>query len=105
MLFGIRPPFEGLSPTSRQIAHVLLTRSPLYASVLLQRFNARLACMRHAASVRSEPGSNSPKKIFIFLVRFGRKDFDPLGIDPFSIAYARYLVFKDPFPPFSMREI
>jgi hypothetical protein len=27
--FGIRPPFEGLSPTRGQIAHVLLTRSPL----------------------------------------------------------------------------
>ncbi len=27
--FGIRPPFEGLSPTRGQITHVLLTRSPL----------------------------------------------------------------------------
>ncbi len=32
ILFGIRPPFEGLSPTRGQIAHVLLTRSPLYLS-------------------------------------------------------------------------
>jgi hypothetical protein len=60
--------------------------------------------MRHAASVRSEPGSNSPKKTFILAVRFGRKDSYPLGIDPFSIAYARYLVFKDPFPLFTKKE-
>ena len=28
----------------------------------------RLACLRHAASVHPEPGSNSPKKIFKFLI-------------------------------------
>ena len=27
--YGIRPPFGGLSPASGQVAHVLLTRSPL----------------------------------------------------------------------------
>ncbi len=31
MLFGIRPSFEGLSPTEGQVAHVLRTRSPLYS--------------------------------------------------------------------------
>ncbi len=31
MLFGIRPPFEDLSQTEGQIAHVLRTRSPLYS--------------------------------------------------------------------------
>ena len=35
---------------------MLLTRSPL--TVLLQ--SVRLACIRHAASVHPEPGSNSP---------------------------------------------
>ena len=30
MSCGISPPFEGLSPTSGQIAHVLLTRLPRY---------------------------------------------------------------------------
>jgi hypothetical protein len=39
---------------------VLLTRSPLEHP---QRgLSARLACVKHAASVRPEPGSNSPKK-------------------------------------------
>jgi hypothetical protein len=60
---GIRPPFEGLSQTSGQVSHVLLTRSPLG---LLQCCHwldlVRLACVKHAASVRPEPGSNSPSK-------------------------------------------
>ena len=43
-----------LFPTKRQITYVLRTRSPL---VLLP---ARLACVKPSASVRSEPGSNSP---------------------------------------------
>src|SRR3546814_14890517 len=34
-------------------SHALLTRAPLL------RIAVRLACVRHAASVRSEPGSNS----------------------------------------------
>ena len=39
---------------------MLLTRSPL---VYPQRgLTARLACVKHAASVRPEPGSNSPQK-------------------------------------------
>jgi hypothetical protein len=45
---------------------VLLTRAPLYSpalSCLSARFLVRLACVRHAASVRSEPGSNSPLKL------------------------------------------
>ena len=38
--------------------HVLLTRAPLYSQTEV-RFLVRLACVRHAASVDSEPGSNS----------------------------------------------
>ena len=38
---------------------MLLTRSPLYSRPE-GHFRARLACIRHAASVHSEPGSNSP---------------------------------------------
>ena len=56
---GISPAFAGLFLTEGQVAHVLLTRSPLYSSPCGD-FLARLACVRHAASVRSEPGSNSP---------------------------------------------
>ncbi len=58
---GISTAFAVLSHTSGQVAYVLLTHSPLgpppycYKSDLV-----RLACIRHAASVHPEPGSNSP---------------------------------------------
>ena len=57
---GIRHPFECLFQSQGQVAHVLLTRSPL---VYPRRgLTVRLACVKHAASVRPEPGSNSPLK-------------------------------------------
>src|SRR6188472_2818005 len=57
---GISPGFPGLFRCEGQIAHVLLTRSPLVYS--RRSLTARLACVKHAASVRPEPGSNSPLK-------------------------------------------
>ncbi len=42
---------------------MLLTRSPLY-SPPERGFLVRLACVRRAASVDSEPGSNSRRKVF-----------------------------------------
>ena len=62
MLCGISPAFARLFPTQGQIAHALLTRAPLYLGSC-PPFRVRLACVRHAASVRSEPGSNSPLKL------------------------------------------
>ena len=41
---------------------MLLTRSPLIQPNKSQVFSVRLACVKHAASVRPEPGSNSPNK-------------------------------------------
>src|SRR6476660_4373143 len=55
---GIRHRFRCLSPSEGQITHVLLTRSPLVYP--RKGLTARLACVKHAASVRPEPGSNSP---------------------------------------------
>src|SRR5687767_3618823 len=55
---GISHRFRWLSQSEGQIAHVLLTRSPLVYS--RRSLTARLACVKHAASVRPEPGSNSP---------------------------------------------
>ncbi len=52
---GISPPFGRLSQSPRQITHVLLTRAPLYSQTEAC-FLVRLACVRRAASVRSEPG-------------------------------------------------
>src|SRR6478752_3455801 len=52
--------FRWLSMCEGQITHVLLTRSPL--EYPRRGLSARLACVKHAASVRPEPGSNSPLK-------------------------------------------
>ena len=59
---GIRPRFQGLSRSEGQVTHVLLTRSPLIHQMQAPSFIVRLACVKHAASVRPEPGSNSPQK-------------------------------------------
>jgi hypothetical protein len=64
-------PFRGIIPNSR--ADYPRVTHP-FAAVLVQPkpdFLARLACIKHAASVRSEPGSNSPSNISICFV------FDP----------------------------
>ena len=55
---GIITCFHVLFPTGGQITHVLLTRPPLPPT--RGWTFVRLACLRRAASVRSEPGSNSP---------------------------------------------
>ena len=58
---GISNPFGLLSPAEGYITHVLLTRPPLYWGAEAP-FLARLACVKPAANVRSEPGSNSRLK-------------------------------------------
>ena len=64
---GISSRFQLLSPTERQVSHALLTRSPLSSTSINRSLNpsilVRLACVRHAASVRPEPGSNSQKMV------------------------------------------
>ena len=60
-LYGISQSFLRLSRYKGQVTHALLTRSPLYW-VTEVTFLVRLACVRHAASVDSEPGSNSQVK-------------------------------------------
>ena len=64
VLSGISAPFGTLFPTKRQIIHAILTRAPLYYASC-PAILVRLACVRHAASVRSEPESNSPVKLLI----------------------------------------
>ena len=58
-LYGITISFPMLSPSYSQVAHVLLTRPPLSYIKQAQYTTVRLACVRRAASVRPEPGSNS----------------------------------------------
>ena len=60
---GISVCFRTLSPSHRQIAHALLTRPPLI--ILRREITVRLECVKHAASVHPEPGSNSLKKLYI----------------------------------------
>ena len=47
----------------RQVTHALLTRPPLGVLKFIRKLHlkrlVRLACVRHAASVHPEPGSNS----------------------------------------------
>ena len=63
VLCGISRCFHLLSPCLGQIVHALLTRPPLEYQPsgrnLPFDIPARLACVKHAASVRPEPGSNS----------------------------------------------
>ena len=67
VLCGISTCFQVLSPCEGQIAHALLTRPPLEHQNRSSNVPARLACVRHAASVRPEPESNS-------YVQFNRLD-------------------------------
>ena len=57
-IWGISYRFQQLFPSLGQVTYVLLTRSPL--SPRLLQVIVRLACVKHAASVHPEPGSNSP---------------------------------------------
>ena len=71
-LCGISSRFQLLSPSTGQVTHALLTRPPLSRhSRPSEKFCpwcfVRLACVKHAASVHPEPGSNSRLK---FLIHF-----------------------------------
>ena len=69
-LCGISSRFQLLSPCMRQVTHALLTRPPLSHKIFISEENqiecfVRLACVKHAASVHPEPGSNSHVKVLI----------------------------------------
>ena len=61
LLWGISHRFQRLSPCGGQVAHALRTLAPVAAMVssLTPRAAPRLACVKPAASVHPEPGSNS----------------------------------------------
>ena len=59
-LSGFSFRFQKLSRAHGQVTYVLLTRSPLDSEKQAFLPLVRLACIRHAASVHPEPGSNSP---------------------------------------------
>ena len=72
-------------PTEGQVAHALLARPPLshiqHAALFLRGLrvgydSVRLACVRHAASVRPEPGSNSLKNGIVSPFRMMQSFFE-----------------------------
>src|SRR5580658_9091194 len=70
MLCGISPAFAGVFPIQGQVTHVLLTRAPCAHSLYCySKLRTRLACVKHAASVRSEPGSNSRLKLVVLKIK------------------------------------
>ena len=66
VLRGVSRRFHRLSPCDGQVAHALRTLPPVAANVLLHRAAPRLACVKPAASVHPEPGSNSSLYISYF---------------------------------------
>ena len=105
MLWSITHRFQCLSSSDGQVAHALRTLPPVAARVLLPLAAPRLACVKPAASVHPEPGSNSPLYILYFpgLVQF-------LRIDALDLLFVRYLLlvlsfslFNDLFEPCPLR--
>ena len=94
-----------LSQITRQIIYALLTRAPL--SLPRRIDHVRLACVRHAASVRSEPGSNSPvyteNLIILFQRNFSRThnswrllfSFQRPSLLPFSLRQNQHYIRFD----------
>ena len=59
--------FHRLSTGNGHVAHALRTLPPVAAIALLRRAAPRLACVKPAASVHPEPGSNSSLYIHLYL--------------------------------------
>ena len=99
MLCGITIRFQMLFLSERQVTHALLTRPPLiHYSVgrsLRHNFIVRLACVKHAASVRPEPGSNSLKIIFKHIsVLKSFSELNSLILPLLALSVSRYYCFK-----------
>ena len=73
--------------------------SPVRRWILIPKDNspARLACIRHAASVHPEPGSNSPKKFDV--------NSQELTSHVFTLQFSRNTSFRFMFAALSRRQI
>ncbi len=106
---GISGSFPPLSQTPRQVTHVLLTRSPLEAGNLSPKTSkrllpVRLAFIRHAASVRPEPGSNSPlENVYPDSGACPEPGGKALDSRPDFLTQTRYSVVKDRLVYVSLR--
>ena len=114
--WGINPDFSGLFPSTRQIAYALRTRAPV--SKVQAPSTPRLACVKPAASVHPEPGSNSSSYILIMYgsksdcLKFNSNVFFILTLCSFQISlevlsiqyvYERVFLFLAPELSFSKR--
>ena len=81
-LRGISAGFPALSPCRGQVAYALRTRAPVASGVLLPPAAPRLACVKPAASVHPEPGSNS-SLYELLLINF---TFDSSRVSPPGLA-------------------
>ena len=88
-LCGISFDFPKLFPTKRYMIHVLLTRTPLYSGC---PFLVRLACVKRAASVDSEPGSNS--RLNPFVLEYSHSPVPPLLVTVRGFQAARLVVLR-----------
>ena len=95
VLCGIRRNFFRLSPCCGQVPYVLLTRAPV-AGRSKQAYSPaapRLACVKPAASVHPEPGSNSSLLLillFFFSEIYWRRN---CGVSLYSRSQAEYSVY------------
>ena len=95
MSCGISANFSALSPSERQVAHTLLTRPPLslisFDRSRIPLNSVRLACVKHAASVHPEPGSNSLKNRIstAFAVKTFFQSLDSLLLTLFLVRFSK----------------
>ena len=94
ILCGISPAFAGLFPTKRQIPmyYAPVRRS---SARIATPVTARLACVKHAASVQSEPGSNSSVQWFELKSEIPNSKhvrFDP---DGWTLGYSQWRPMLD----------
>ena len=107
LLWEIRRRFHRLCPGYGQVAHALRTLSPVAGRVLLLSAAPRLACVKPAASVHPEPGSNSSLYIYTFsltpwtfllLFRINVLEFKCLLLQTCSVLACTYLsIFQRAF--------
>ena len=90
---GIIHRFQWLFRSEGYVGYVLLTLSPLYLS---EDVRARLACLIHAASVRSEPGSNPSVEFVLvsYVLESGRPCWRTSALDPHPKGFQRSPLFS-----------
>ena len=103
MSWGISDCFRSLSLSQGQVPHALLTRPPLSCPNASRRINwnnsVRLECVRHAASVHPEPGSNSRNLVFYLLAEL--KSFNSEHWLLFTVFWVYSQVLELTRPPYT----